>query len=313
MHDIDDLAQKSDPGSGRGALNGGFGWVACTTDNVLSVKSNLYDLLVTLPNRASTASPAQTWPTMITSSGQEVKASQRDLRRYKTLRQSQQRSADLAGLVSPYPTTSTSSMTAVEGDADDESTRLLPAATAVHNDVSDDAAEQLIEPLSWSALAYNSFIWWASAGEKRTDLDEEAERDAAMFRDFNAYADTPASSKPRRLSSPSPATPIGLGEGAAGSEMAIIGFFHRLTVSILSTLAEVVDSHDAEPGERELGNSENEEKSPVYVSGDDMVHMGLDVWSDSDRRFVEELLELYWGRKATVQGGRIECCGVRLL
>ena len=41
--------------------------------------------------------------------------------------------------------------------------------------------------------------------------------------------------------------------------------------------------------------------------------MGLDVWSQADREFVEELVALYWGRRAEVQVARVECCGVRIL
>ena len=106
----------------------------------------------------------------------------------------------------------------------------------------------------------------------------------------------------------------------AAPEMAIIAYFHRLTAAILRTLAQVVDGADGGGEEdRDDGRQEEEAKDggvelpPIYVGSEDMIRMGLDVWSEGDRRFVEELLELYWGRKADVQGGRIECCGVRIV
>jgi Domain of unknown function (DUF4484) len=51
----------------------------------------------------------------------------------------------------------------------------------------------------------------------------------------------------------------------------------------------------------------------VEITPEDMTQMGLDVWSAADRAFVEELVPLWWGRDAVVRGGRIECCGVRVL
>ena len=43
-----------------------------------------------------------------------------------------------------------------------------------------------------------------------------------------------------------------------------------------------------------------------------MSRMGLDIWSENDRDFVRELVALYWGRRADVRAGRVECCGVRI-
>lgn len=113
------------------------------------------------------------------------------------------------------------------------------------------------------------------------------------------------------------------GGGGVSFEMAVIGYFHRLTVLILRTLSEIVDaSEDASvSGSENEGGSQSQDgakgagegEEVVEISSDDMTKMGLDVWSESDRAFVEELVEFYWGRKARVQGGRVECCGVRVL
>ena len=94
--------------------------------------------------------------------------------------------------------------------------------------------------------------------------------------------------------------------------MAIIAYFHRLTALILGTLAQVIDAGDSALDENDGAHRSGDKSDVVYVGSEDMARMGLDVWSEGDRKFVEELLEFYWGRKADVQGGRIDCCGVRI-
>ena len=168
-------------------------------------------------------------------------------------------------------------------------------------------------------------------------------------------------------------------EDAAGKEsveMTIIAYFHRFTVMILKTLADVVDAADDDavdvdagsitdhapsetpsassssssssaavknitgaPGQEvnhtgnaskgntsknhtNNGNQENgaegkddddlEGESEVIIESEDMARMGLDVWSESDRDFVVGLVGFYWGRRASVRGGRWDVCGVRL-
>ena len=357
IHDIDDLSRKNQPKDSN--QDPDYGWVACSTDDVLTVKTDIYDVLVTIPSCYSTKSREKVWPRVKNSTNQELKASQRDLRRYRTLRQSIKRQFPRLRSASPYggrPRTSKDTAFSETTDDDDDTTTEQTALLALENthetfdDASSTTDEQLIEPLSWSALAYNSFMWWASAGEKRAGLEEEVERDAAMFRDFNgpSYPDTTPSggggggrqSRSGRRSSGNPMTPSSGNMSASGlltdgspaaPEMAIIAYFHRLTATILSTLAQLVERSEAEEGEEQIveGPAEGEQTSgreggggqtkddvgrpPVFVGSEDMVRMGLDVWSDADKKFVEELLDLYWGRKADVQGGHIECCGVRIL
>lgn len=112
-----------------------------------------------------------------------------------------------------------------------------------------------------------------------------------------------------------------------GLEMTVIAYFHRLTTLILSTLAEVVvasdvysDDDDGQAGSSnkkaatvpDSGDIEQDAEDTVFINGEDMGRMGLDVWSESDRMFVRELVGFYWGRKVVVRGGRVECCGVRI-
>jgi hypothetical protein len=302
------------------------GWIACTTDDVLATKISLYDVLVTIPPAYSQHAAKKAWPRIQTSSGTEIKASQRDLRRYRTLRQDICRAAERCRGASTFGLDDADQVDHVSDEPEDDqndSTPLLPANTAQEpsDDDDDDGAastsdETLVEPLSWSALAYNSFMWWASAGEKAADLDEEVQRDTALFRSFDEYADPAERGGPpsgRRGSSPGdvPVTPGSMvGTSSALPEMAVIAYFHRLSATILGTLAEVVARED---GSDRDGGGDGADEEAVFVGSEDMVRMGLDVWSEGDRVFVKELVEFYWGRAADVHGGQIRCCGVRIL
>jgi hypothetical protein len=55
------------------------------------------------------------------------------------------------------------------------------------------------------------------------------------------------------------------------------------------------------------------EGETIIITRADITDMGLDAWSATDRAFVEELLSMWWGRKAQIQGARIKCCGVQIL
>ena len=318
VHDIDTLSQRNRssrlPKDEPIPEDPGYGWIACTTDDVLGSKSSLYDVLVAIPPSYSKQAKEKVWPKLQNAQKTELKASQRDLRRYRTLKQELRRTNTKSRGTSPY------SLRRVSSDNEENEHQVPLLAIENTQETFDDASstsdEKLIEPLSWSALAYSSFMWWASAGEKSADLDEEAERDAALFRDFADYASS-GSARPgsRRRSSPGPNfTPEMMTDGPSAGvpEMAIIAYFHRLTALILGTLAQVIDAGDSALEEHDGDRRSGSKSDVVYVGSEDMARMGLDVWSEGDRRFVEELLDFYWGRKAEVQGGRIDCCGVRI-
>ena len=310
----------------------GYGWVACTTDDILSVKIHLYDTLATIPPSYSQQATEKVWPTLMSPPGNQIKATQRDARRYVTFRRGLRRyqRPGSSGAKSPFSAFRRSS-TAIDEPPIENPNETFDDATST-------ADETLLEPQSWSALAYDSFMWWASAGEQRSDLDEEAEHDANLLRiDYNRqpYGDSPdeGSQHLRPRSSGKSPGPMAGGLGEVGFEMTVIAYFHRLTTLILETLANIVDAMDTEispppspssslppngdsdsaPLLRSLpSNHDPEESDPVTVEAEDMSRMGLDVWSEADRRFVEECVSLYWGRRTVVKAGRVECCGVRL-
>lgn len=253
----------------------------------------------------------------------------------------------------------------------------------------------VIESTPWALIAYTSFIWWASAGEKKRGLgadDEqqvsEDEQDRALLLSGQDEAETEEGEGQEGEES----------LGGLSKETAIVGYFHRLTGLIFTTVSDAISRVDGEDVRRGGGDytkytddNENEgagrgesreeavqglglmspsdepadtaagkdaegregedadtavaapstgegedepllpqassSKTPslsssldeerptalVDITSEDMAQMGLDVWSSADRSFVEELVLLWWGREAVVRGGRVECCGVRVL
>jgi len=323
VHDMQTLAQGS---RNRFRVSNvvdddmGYGWVATTTDDILSLKDQLYDILITIPPPYSKKSKEKVWPKIEVRKGIEVKATQRDLRRYRTLR-SGLRHFPSSHIHHAFPQFSRDDLTP---DLPIENTQ------ETYDDGSSIFDAQLAEPQSWSAIAYENFIWWASAGEKRTDLDEEEEYDAALMRQSDQYDGDSSPTRPRSARKPPGRSPgmEAMDTQPAGLEVTIIAYFHRLTTLILKTLADIVNASDYSDIDSEAdGNGQTDtEETPlaktkdadaenaemVFVNSEDMSRMGLDIWSESDREFVKELVAFYWGRKADVRGGRIECCGVRI-
>lgn len=305
----------------------GYGWVACSTDDILVAKKQLYDNIVSIPPPYTAQAAEKVWPRILARRGTEVKATQRDLRRYRTLRRELRHyhSRDPIELPLESLLRANSASPARYGNI---TTFFSPEnSQETFDDASSTTAAQLAEPQSWSALAYSSFMWWASAGEKRTDIDEEAEHDAALLRDFgHPHNGSPV--RPRSspwIRSPGAANPSGETDQDAQPgmlEMAIVAYFHRLTVLMLGTLSRVVDAaeddedddmdHVANDAQLLRGGGQWGSNGDVFVSSEDMARMGLDIWSEADRHFVQELVEFYWGRNAEVQGAVVECCGVRI-
>ncbi|ORY69771.1 uncharacterized protein BCR38DRAFT_360964 [Pseudomassariella vexata] len=294
----------------------GTGWIACTTDSILAMKDTLWDMLITMPAPHAPAAKDHVWPSVECPRGTPIKATQRDLRRFHALK---------AGLKRMQV-----SDTAVESPPTTPRQPQLSRSTAENEHWLDDA-EQIIEPLSWSALAYNGFMWWASAGEQtRSDEAEESAQDAALLADIpasmsmsvprSADLSTPITSlNPRRLSSTMGS--VSLAPEEARTEVAIVQYFHRLTSQILKKVADVVEDHtdcedeDSNVSDEEilLGPGEEElEGRGVRISTDALRSMGLDIWSASDAEFVKEAVVVYFGREAFVEGKGIDVCGVRV-
>ena len=332
VHDIplleEDLrasrAAAATPGSEQPELRDepGNGWIACTTDSILAMKSALYDVLITMPPPYSEDAREKIWPKVESPQGVEMKATQRDLRRYKALRWS------LSRHVSPPPSPSTTRRRSSSGSfSESETLRASSSSLSIPRDdpmLDLPDTENIIEPLSWAALAYSGFMWWASAGEQLLHSEEESESDSALLSGLALSPPTPVTPRPRSQSTIS----VGIkgkaglaGDMSANQEMAIIAYFHRLTTQILATLSDIVDATDSDD-EREdehealhrvQDDGLSDETGPaVYVSSSDVARMGLDQWSSTDHAFIEDVAKEYFGRRAHVEGRNVDVCGIRI-
>ncbi|KAH0558420.1 hypothetical protein GP486_004919 [Trichoglossum hirsutum] len=307
-------------------------WVACTTDGVLYQKENLYDVFISMPPPYAKDAKQRAWPSVECPSGKKLKATQRDLRRYRALRR---------GLNHYHPDLHRQPSDDDYGGDEVNMPDQEVQTPAPGLDEEENQEETTTEPLSWSELAYSSFMWWASAGEKREDLDDQEIRETeGLLRPASVMGDdnddgannesapllppngSPSAKKKRRKSSISQY--ILPHSQHTTPETDIIAYFHRLTTRILSTLSSLVDSSGGVPapatttttteaeGDDDVDEEDEEEGESVYVSSEDMARMGLDAWSDNDRIFVTDIVRTYFGRTADVEKPGLECCGIRI-
>lgn len=303
-------------------------WIACTTDDVLATKPELYDILVRLPPSYSKDAPSKIYPkiynstpslTQSSKSALELKASQRDARRFQNLI-----------YYIKKPSVSASGASAL-------SSRSSVNTSSSSSGSSTFSTSPIVEPVSWSLAAYTSFLWWASAGEKRHRAEEqelEMQQDEDLL--LHGLPNTDSDDAQREL------------QAETSLEIALIAYFQRLTSLLIDTMSHAIDrqsqtkqrlsggyrsstsstssftqnvnSSTAESDRHPLldshddgTSSEDDNDEPVEITADDLRTMGLDPWSTADQSFVADMLSLWWGRKAHVNGGRVDCCGIRLL
>ncbi|KAK4123902.1 hypothetical protein N657DRAFT_596813 [Parathielavia appendiculata] len=202
------------------------GWVACTTDSILAMKEDLWDMLITMPPSYSSNAKQRVWPTVEMPKGIPVKATQRDLRRFRSLARGLARLATPPAPAPPRPLhpQSPNPRSRPRSEASDSPVRsTTPAAIRLSNKPSGvsrpgtsgsveasrcptratttttttttlspvaaaagDDTDKIVEPTTWAALAYNGFMWWASAGEKRhSDEVDEQSHDATLLADLD--------------------------------------------------------------------------------------------------------------------------------
>ncbi|KAK3357231.1 hypothetical protein B0T25DRAFT_151225 [Lasiosphaeria hispida] len=177
------------------------GWVACTTDSILAVKENLWDMLVTMPPPYSSEAKERVWPTVECPKGVPIKATQRDLRRFRSLKIGLARLAAFSTSAqsqaqnshSPRSETTDASAPATSGirlarsptrpsTSPEDSAAATRRGLGLLGDDGDDDIETIVEPTTWAALAYSGFMWWASAGEqRRSDEVDELAHDGALL------------------------------------------------------------------------------------------------------------------------------------
>lgn len=288
-----------------------IGWLACTTDEILVMKPKLYDISIEMPTSHLGHPKGRRRPVIkLAGETKEMKATQRDWRRYKTLRRA----------LRPLMMLSSSNEDG-QGDLNHENDIpliLKSFSTSEHEDVTPDDGDG-VEPMTWSELAYSSFMWWASAGEKNESFIEEESQDIAMLGDLGELVRQIADSKRYTDENDEEddvdsvedetSNPTAMAESSqrkdARLQMEIISYFHRLTKNIFDVCSDVL-SQDIDDGDI------NFDEGVSRVDHDALRSMGLDGWSASDREFVRSFFELWFEREVHVDPLSVECCGVRV-
>lgn len=249
-----------------------------------------------------------------------IKATQRDLRRYRTLRRA------LSPLTRLSSRNNSDLRQTVEEpeEEDDEQAHLLYThdhsssnATGDEEDSLRAGEEKLVERISWSALAYSSFMWWASAGEKEEGLQQEEEQDIQLLDDLaeiarnvadsQRYHDDDASEFGEEDTEDAEGVRRSHERGTAEVEMAVIAYFHRITKEIFESCIEVLEERDGEAEQ-----AEDEEEDVITIGSDELRRCGLDVWSEGERNFIKEFMALWFDRVVEVHAVSLECCGVKV-
>ncbi|UJO13617.1 DENN domain-containing protein 11 [Fulvia fulva] len=285
IHDIDSLANRSN----------GKGWLACTTDDILGEKKQLYDVLVQLPSVAP-HTQQKIWPTLKTSDGRYLKASQRDLGRWTLLKRELrrlQRQTVGFGTDQPIPDPATES---------DERPLLQRRGTSTalyeNTGLEDRDESEAVEAASWGAMAYRGFMWWASAGEASAWENDDAKADEEILFDMpdvgGLFSDGTNGMPPDRE-----------GEYSRAAATMVVAYFRRVTEGIMQTMAAVVEQADDD-------TEEGVQADELQLSEDDMRMMGLDCWSQEDKTFTRDMLKLWFNRDAVVIDQGVRLCGVKI-
>lgn len=268
-------------------------YIACTTDRILTMKSDISDILVKLPSREKTAKKVYPRLTANQTRGASIEpftvmATQRDARRYTTLRKGLQdiyrhQNSDISDSIDEY----------------------------------NGSSDTIVEPLSWPLLAYSSFMWWASAGEERGDASSEEEEEDFRLLFLDSTVSNPGTINERTGILPQD-------QLQQPPEITLITYFRHITSRIFAVLVDAISRQIESPNDSNnygsVGESDNDpllsspgEDQPIIITSSDMAQMGLDVWSPTDKEFVEQLVNVWFGRKAEARGAMIKCCGIRIL
>ena len=284
-------------------------WVACTTDEILSIKQKLWDVVVHLPPAHAKKAREKVWPTVQTSQGTAIKATQRDLRRFRALMASIKQRYHHKRTSLPNPPSTADDGHHQDGtddadDADDDDDDDGAAAEESSN------IESVCEKLTWREIAVSGFMWWASAGEQRSAAEADDGR-LLMEPQFSCAPDHSPNPHPHRAAeseaehqgttaatataahgtSSSTASLSGTRrrpaagmagvagkrqsinlqqEGAGCEEMDLIAYFHRMTQRTFSVLADNVHGADEDDDEED---DEEDEEERLLKGGE--VHVSL--------------------------------------
>jgi len=238
-------------------------------------------------------------------------ATQRDLRRYAALRKGIRHMQNPKRRDPAYRDEDQDAAT----ENEDETEPLVGSTILDQNEDETEGGplegeSSLVEPASWASIAYSSFLWWASAGEKDAMLADEASLDTGLLDDLefaasNRRPSSRGSAKDKRNSTNSISSIPTDPDDVQGMAMVLIAYFHRLTSLIVETLSELVAAADDETDDGVADEA-------ILIQSDDVRRLGLDVWSNTDKQFLKEMVQLYFERDAEVRGISVDCCGIKI-
>ncbi|KAK9464875.1 hypothetical protein V1512DRAFT_267375 [Lipomyces arxii] len=144
------------------------------------------------------------------------------------------------------------------------------------------------------AMSNEESFTYLSPFQDLTQLDEELlKRGAAAKKTSAADADE---------SDDETATMAAAAAVESSKQVAIIAIFHRFTARIFSVLARLIQEQSlvvtrVEPRRkrRTADESMSDTKQTLWISKVDMLAMGLDPWSESDSKFINTVIERWWG------------------
>jgi hypothetical protein len=278
------------------------GYLACTTDDILREKPDLYDLFVELPS-STESQHAQQWPKLYTNLRTPVKATQRDFRRYRSLMRELKvlHTGEVAGVqyrddVSP-------------SHEDEDEAPLLgqPDVFGKGDSVfSQEAALQVVESESWSMMAYQSLMWWASADEMAAMEEAEAAADQDLLRGLHIAGDNAATDRYEQSEVVNDDEDISHnGRQLRYVATTVQSYFERSTTVLLQKMKEIVTAADNE-------NEAGSEGVPIEIFPAAISQAGLDAWSQADRDFFQQAMKLHFQREAVVKDEGVSVCGLRI-
>jgi len=296
------------------------GWIACTSDELLSTKTQLSDVRVKFKNTAKPNPEKGAWPTIAQSATgtaeTPILATPRDLKRWEML--VEHLSSRMNNTLSADDHEANNSSGYTDNDDDDGAHLLGPSAantittprSTPHTNTS-----IILEPLSWSASLAQYSARSGLDAERMHDCD-----DAVLSAAITACGDDAPDMSDSETTSPT---------AEAGFVQA---YFRECTRRVFDVLKARIDEGDAAsvPYHDEVEDETDDETAPtsgrsepdtvasaesegeVVMTREDMIDMGLDVWSANDVNFVREMGRLWFGRRIGVKAGEVEVCGVRV-
>ena len=296
------------------------GWVACTSDELLRTKTQLSDVRVKFNNTAKPNSQKGAWPTITQSATgtaeTPILATRRDLKRWETL--VEHLSSRLKNTPAAGNHEANDSNGYTDNDDDDHTHLLSPSATKNATPTSSTSPTNtsiILEPLSWSASLAQYSARSTLDAERVHDCD-----DAVLSAAITACSDNAQDMRDSETASPT---------AAAGFVQA---YFRACTKRVFDVLKARINENgsssapyhdDAEDdtddetaplrGRSEPGIVANAETGgEVVMTREDMIDMGLDVWSVADVNFVRDMGQLWFAKRIEVKAGEVEVCGVRV-